>query len=118
MPEGMGDFLTNSLDIDFGRRHDGTFVNDVALPPWAENAADFVSKLRMALETDYVSKNLHHWIDLLFGFKQRGEEAVKCDNVFYPICYEGSVDLDKISDLNERYAMEVQISEFGQRTAK
>jgi len=73
-----------------------------------------MGKLRMALETDYVSKNLHHWIDLLFGFKQRGEEAVKCDNVFYPICYEGSVDLDKISDLNERYALEVQISEFGQ----
>ena len=30
------------------------------------------------------------------------------------MCYEGSVDLDKINDLTTRHAMEVQISEFGQ----
>ena len=34
--------------------------------------------------------------------------------MFYPLCYEGTVDLDSIESLEERYALEVQISEFGQ----
>ncbi|XP_056631218.1 protein FAN-like isoform X3 [Diorhabda sublineata] len=34
--------------------------------------------------------------------------------VFYHLCYEGAIDLDAISDLNERHALEVQIMEFGQ----
>ena len=109
-----GDFLVNSLGIDFGARHTGDAVGDVALPPWASDRIDFVSKLRLALESPAVSRRLHLWIDLIFGYKSSGEEAEKADNVFYPLCYEGNVDLDKISDLNDRYALEVQISEFGQ----
>jgi len=41
---------------------------------------DFISKLRQALESDYVSNNLHHWIDLIFGYKQNGTEAIKANN--------------------------------------
>jgi len=32
------------------------------------------------MESDYVSKNLHSWIDLIFGYKQRGEEAERANN--------------------------------------
>ncbi|CAG9784208.1 unnamed protein product [Diatraea saccharalis] len=109
-----GDFLVNMYEIDFGERHDGTKVNDVALPPWATSPKDFVTKLRQALESDYVSRHLHLWIDLIFGYKQRGEEAVKADNVFHHVCYEGAVDLERILDMNDRHALEVQIMEFGQ----
>ncbi len=44
------------------------------------DAADFVRKLRAALESEYVSQHIHHWIDLMFGYKQRGEESEKANN--------------------------------------
>ena len=43
-------------------------------------AKELVSKFREALECDYVSKHIHEWIDLVFGYKQRGLEAEKADN--------------------------------------
>ncbi|CAK1544164.1 unnamed protein product [Leptosia nina] len=109
-----GDFLVNMYDIDFGERHDGTKVGSVKLPPWADSPEDFVNKLKLALESEYVSRHLHLWIDLIFGYKQRGEEAIKAHNVFHHVCYEGSVDLESIYDINDRHALEVQIMEFGQ----
>lgn len=48
---------------------------------------------RLALESEYVSQNLHHWIDLIFGYKQRGPESIKACNTFYFLTYEGSVAL-------------------------
>jgi factor associated with neutral sphingomyelinase activation len=106
--------LQNLRHIDFGVRHCGTRVNDVELPPWAKNQSDFVEKLSQAMESDYVSKHINKWIDLIFGYKQRGKAAEMADNLFYYLCYEGSVDLDTIQDLEQRYALEVQIGEFGQ----
>lgn len=105
----------NSMKINFGKRSDGTPVNDVILPPWAENSPErFISTLRDGLESEYVSRTLHHWIDLIFGYKQRGEEAIKANNLFYHLCYEGAIDLDNVNDFTKRHALEVQISEFGQ----
>ncbi|XP_055682050.1 protein FAN-like [Lutzomyia longipalpis] len=113
--DSKGDFLVNSSKINFGCRADGTVVNHVILPPWAKDSPEmFVRTLREALESEYVSQNLHHWIDLIFGYKQRGEEAVKANNLFYHLCYEGAVDLDGVTDMADRHALEVQISEFGQ----
>ena len=44
------------------------YVQDsTLLPPWAANAHDFVSIMREALESKYVTQNIGHWIDLLFG---------------------------------------------------
>ena len=58
------------------------------------SAEHFVRTQREALESEHVSRNLHKWIDLIFGFKQRGEEAIKADNVFYYLTYEDEVRLD------------------------
>lgn len=105
----------NDAKINFGKRSNGIPVNNVELPPWAnESPEKFVQVLREALESDYVSNNLHHWIDLIFGYKQRGDEALKANNLFFHLCYEGAIDLENINDLAKRHALEVQISEFGQ----
>ena len=49
-------------------------VSEVTLPPWANGSAmEFIRKHREALESQYVSENLHHWIDLIFGFRQQGQ---------------------------------------------
>ncbi|KAF2878744.1 hypothetical protein ILUMI_27419 [Ignelater luminosus] len=112
--EQDGEFLVNSMGINFGFRHNGTKVGDVELPPWTESPKDFVKILRNALESDIVSEKLHMWIDLIFGCKQLGEEAKKANNLFYYLSYEGGIDLEAIGDLNKRHAIEVQIMEFGQ----
>jgi hypothetical protein len=51
------------------------------LPPWANGCAQrFIRLHRAALESPYVSANLHKWIDLIFGHKQRGQAAVDAQN--------------------------------------
>lgn len=89
-------------------------VDAVILPPWAKSPEDFVAIHRRALESEYVSQNLNHWIDLIFGYKQKGPRAVEALNVFYYCSYEGAVDLDKIANPMEREAVEGMINNFGQ----
>lgn len=107
-------FLMNGLALDLGERHNKTRVNHVDLPAWATSPDDFISKMRAALESDHVSQQLHHWIDLIFGYKQRGEAARVADNVFYHITYEGAVDIEAESDPLIRNGLQRQIQEFGQ----
>lgn len=109
-----GHFLENGANLNLGIKQDGTRVNHVELPAWANDAQDFIKKCREALESSHVSENIHHWIDLIFGYKQHGEEAWKADNVFYYLTYEGAVNLDNINNPNERESLKQQILEFGQ----
>ncbi|KAK7076595.1 hypothetical protein SK128_019997 [Halocaridina rubra] len=97
-----------------GATEDEGIVDDVVLPPWASSPEEFVRINRMALESEFVSCQLHQWIDLIFGYKQRGPEAVRATNVFYYLTYEGSVDLDSIQDPVMQEAIENQIRNFGQ----
>lgn len=48
-------------------------------------------------ECEHVSNHLHEWIDLIFGYKQRGEEAVNALNVFYYCTYEGEENMCTLS---------------------
>lgn len=139
-----GEFLVNIQGLQLGARQNGEPVGDVVLPPWAAGPKDFVRICREALECDYVSERLHHWIDLIFGYKQRGTAAILADNctsqesrelcatataksvllthmraratilVFYYTTYEGAVEIESIRDPVERKSLEAQINEFGQ----
>ncbi|OQU82107.1 hypothetical protein SORBI_3006G173200 [Sorghum bicolor] len=110
----LPEVFTNINNIDFGTTQLGGKLDSVELPPWAENHVDFVHKHRKALESEHVSAHLHEWIDLIFGYKQRGKEAIMANNVFFYITYEGTVDVDKITDPVERRATQDQIAYFGQ----
>ena len=109
------DFLLNHNYFDLGKlQGKKQRVNDVILPNWASSVDDFVRQHRNALESEYVSSHLHEWIDLIFGYKQKGTAAEEALNVFYYCCYEGAVNLDAITDPAEREALEGMIQNFGQ----
>ncbi|EGW06134.1 Neurobeachin-like protein 1 [Cricetulus griseus] len=109
------EFLENQNEFNLGYLQvSKELVNDVILPRWAKSPEDFIYKHRKALESEYVSAHLHEWIDLIFGYKQRGPAAVEALNVFYYCSYEGAVDLDALTDEKERKALEGMINNFGQ----
>eukprot|EP01065_Artemidia_motanka_P019820 TRINITY_DN2369_c0_g1_i3.p1 TRINITY_DN2369_c0_g1~~TRINITY_DN2369_c0_g1_i3.p1 ORF type:complete len:2399 (+),score=770.88 TRINITY_DN2369_c0_g1_i3:113-7309(+) len=110
----LPEVLLNRGGFDFGRRSDGQLLGDVVLPKWAQSAAHFIQIHRQALESEYVSANLHKWVDLIFGAKQRGPAAVASHNVFYHLTYEGAVgDWSKVP-AQEVPALQRQIECFGQ----
>ena len=118
-----GDFLLNSLSVDFGHRQTQDRVHHVHLPPWSHASPDlFVRRLRHALECAHVRRHLNEWIDLVFGYKQRGVEAVEARNVFHPMTWMGGRvleescrgDVDGGVDCRQREAVEIQVREFGQ----
>ncbi|KAJ5066342.1 beige/beach-related [Anaeramoeba ignava] len=108
------EFLENQNNFALGKRQDKQELNDCILPKWAKSAEEFVHINRLALESEYISSNLHKWIDLIFGYKQQGEEAIRAGNLFYYLTYEKTVNIDAINDESERLAIETQIESFGQ----
>ncbi|XP_050014770.1 lipopolysaccharide-responsive and beige-like anchor protein isoform X2 [Alexandromys fortis] len=110
----LPEMFVNFNNYNLGVMDDGTVVSDVELPPWAKTSEEFVRINRLALESEFVSCQLHQWIDLIFGYKQQGPEAVRALNVFYYLTYEGAVSLNSITDPVLREAVEAQIRSFGQ----
>ncbi|XP_077135423.1 lipopolysaccharide-responsive and beige-like anchor protein [Ranitomeya variabilis] len=110
----LPEMFVNSNDYNLGVMDDGTVVSDVELPPWAKTPEEFVRTNRLALESEFVSCQLHQWIDLIFGYKQQGPEAVRALNIFYYLTYEGTVNLSSIADPILREGVEAQIRSFGQ----
>ena len=112
----LPEFLVNLNEFDFGTRQNSEqSIGSVELPPWAKgDPRVFVAKNREALESPYVSKHLHQWIDLVFGYKQKGQAAIDAVNMFHHLSYQGAKDLDAIVDPVERLATIGIIHNFGQ----
>lgn len=111
----LPEFLENQNNFEFGSLQTGKVVDNVELPKWSKGDPKiFVARNREALESPYVSANLHKWIDLIFGYKQTGDEAVKALNVFHHLSYDGGVNLDDVVDEVQKRAVIGMINNFGQ----
>lgn len=107
------DFLINARGLQLGATQTGNRVDDVMLPPWAKSPRDFLKKNRKALESEYCTKVLPKWIDLIFGSKSRGDAAKDANNLFHSCCYLGDIDLAAMKTEQERFQAELQATEFG-----
>lgn len=74
----------------------------------------FIDYQRKALESDLVSSKINEWIDLIFGYKQKGNEAKKSKNLFYPFSYEDGIDINSSEFHENKDSIQGQIREFGQ----
>lgn len=66
----------------FRSLHSG--MPDLAVPSWAGTPEEFIKLHRDALESNQVSFQIHHWIDITFGYKMAGEAAIAAKNVMLP----------------------------------
>lgn len=67
-------------------------VSDVRLPPYATTPEEMVFLNAQALESEYVSNNLHKWIDLIFGYKSgTHSQAIKANNLFHRLTYSHAI---------------------------
>ncbi|CAJ0564182.1 unnamed protein product, partial [Mesorhabditis spiculigera] len=110
------EFLQNRHNLNLGVRQSYEEVNDVMLPPWVPSNAFRLFTLinRQALESAYVVANLHHWIDLIFGFKQNGKAAKEAMNVFHPLTHMANIAQADMGDEVDRGARATIIRTYGQ----
>ncbi|OHS97847.1 hypothetical protein TRFO_35883 [Tritrichomonas foetus] len=82
------DFLVNLNEFDLGVAN-GNKLNNVILPPWAkDDYFFFIYVMRKALECDKCTEKLPDWIDLVWGYKQRGKAAFDAENTYDPNMYD------------------------------
>ena len=63
-------------------------ISEYQLPTWSKNDPRKLTLIfRKMLESDKISQKLNLWIDLIFGYKQKGQNAVKSLNIYRNACY-------------------------------
>ena len=70
-------------------------INDVYLPYWSNNNPEkFICIMREILERPEIK--IFDWIDLTFGYAQKGPEALKKNNIYPHWCYDDFINLETL----------------------
>jgi hypothetical protein len=109
------EMFLNHFNKPFGiREEDQKPISDVILPKWTNsNPYIFIILQRQILESENVGLNIQKWIDLIFGYQQRGKEAEKVFNVFPMITTEPAKTLVECSP-TQREDYKLQAYQWGQ----
>ena len=106
----LPEMFENLNKINMGKLENDEYVNNVDIPKWAEkDNYKFVYLKKKYLESEEISLLLNKWIDLIFGFKTRGKEAIIAKNLFFPEAYE--IDIEKLT--KEEKEINLKYFEFG-----
>lgn len=110
------EILENGSDLPLTTTTEGKEVATVKYGGWSSNTQDFTRKMMNFLQCDHVTKDLCQWIDLIFGYKSRGEAAIEAKNIFHPLSYvhEKDEDATESEDQIERDAAVTCVINFGQ----
>ena len=104
----LPEMFKNVNKLNMGKLVNGEQVNDV-LTPCKNNPYDFIMTMRNCLESNNISYKLHEWINLIFGFKQRGKEAEKAYNIYKESCYQEIIDINNFDNKSDK----LREAEFG-----
>ena len=104
----LPEMFKNVNKLNMGKLENGNQINDV-LTPCKNNPYNFIMTMRSCLENDKISYKINEWINLIFGFKQRGKEAEKVKNIYKESCYQEIIDINKL----EYKSGKLREAEFG-----
>ena len=94
----LPEMFINSNDLNMGIKDDGVKVNNVETP-CNNNPYEFTCLMRYILENDSISYTIQNWIDLVFGYKNKGKEAESANNLYTESSYQEDIDLKQIDNI-------------------
>ena len=111
------EIFVNINKFEFGLNSEKKNIDNVIIPNWGKHSPRLFCELfKKSIESQYVSININNWIDLIFGYKQKGIAAEKSYNTFREVCskfdpkkdYENELEL-KINEICEMGINPIQL---------
>ena len=117
----LPELYINTNNFNFGKmlnnsnKEISNVVNDFILPKWSEDdPRKFTLVFKKVLESKKISQNLNYWIDLIFGYKMFGIEAIKSYNTYRKACYElSNEDIELMNQDGQLLSILLEKQELG-----
>ena len=99
----------NINNLNFGINSEKKNIDNVLIPSWGKYSPRLFCKImKKSLENQNVSININNWIDLIFGYKQKGIQAEKFYNVLREVCTK----FDPEKEYEDEKEMDIKINEM------